>query len=357
MAKRTLKKRRHKQSRESQFLSTPIYQGENDIPTQIELIQYDESEIDVKNIPPDTDIMNEIKLNKINWFKTVGVSDVTRINQICRGCGLHGFDIKDLLSDQDVVKAVVYDKVSFVLMPGFFFNTNGEFESFQIGFILGDNFVISFQESPMPVFDDVKKAFNDNHIPLRRNGADFLLYVLLNSVNSLYMNASIRIEDQLLDAEDQLIAQRNSLDIMNFLRARRMEYIKMKRSIVSFREEYSNLLRNSNKLIKDENIVYINDYDDKLRTVLSDLEACHELLVSLIDLHYSNSNMRMNEIMKRLTIVSTIFIPLTFLAGVWGMNFKFMPEIESPYGYVFAWITFIVVGFLAGYFLKKRNWF
>lgn len=357
MVKRTSKKLRQKRSRESQFLSTPVYQGENNIPTDIELIQYDKSQFEVKTIESDVDIMSEVKSDKVNWFKTTGVSDVTRINQICRSCGLHGFDIKDLLSDQDVVKAVVYEKVSFILMPGFFFNKDDVFESFQIGFILGENFVVSFQESPLPVFDGVKKAFNDNHIPLLQNGADFLLYVLLNSVNLLYGNAAMRIEDRLLDTEDQLIAQHNSLNVMNYLRARRMEYIRMKRSIVSFREEYSNLLRNANKLIKDENIVYINDYDDKLRTVLSDLEACHELIVSLIDIHYSNSNMRMNEIMKRLTVVSTIFIPLTFLAGVWGMNFKVMPEIESPYGYIFAWATFVVVGFLAAYFLKKKNWF
>jgi magnesium transporter len=116
-------------------------------------------------------------------------------------------------------------------------------------------------------------------------------------------------------------------------------------------------LHNANKLIKEENIVYFNDFDDRMRTTLGDLASFHESLTSLLDLYYNNNNLKMNEIIKRLTVVSTIFIPLTFMVGVWGMNFKFMPEIEWEYGYFFSWMVLALVALFTYLWMRKQKWF
>lgn len=358
MSKRTIRKTKLSKKRNNPSLGYLSYHGDNHVPTSVEQIKFSKDSV-VRNMISDlVNLKDELAHDKTNWFKIVGITDVARISDIGRSFGLHGFDVKDLLSDQQVAKVVAYDEITFILMPIFRFNSNdNSIDNFQVGFILGSDFVVSMQEVDDPLFEEVDKAIDENVTILRQNGSDFLLYVLLGSLHAMYLNTVMKIEDQLMDIEDQLVAQHNNSNLMSLLRARRVDYIKMKRAILSLREEYNNLLHNTNKLIDSNDIVYYNDLDDKLRTLLSNLEACHELLNSLLDLYYSNINTRMNEIMQRLTVVSTIFIPLTFMAGVWGMNFKFMPELSSPYGYLVAWGTFIGIGALAAYFLKRKKWF
>lgn len=359
MSKKIYRKNRHIRSNSKQLLSIPVYQGDNNIPTSATLFQYDTKQMTVKDLTTASHFKDEIASDKVNWFKITGISDAKRIADICYEFGLHGFDIKDLLSDQQVVKVVAYDKVTFILMPGFYIkeDDNNSLEDMQVAFILGENFVVSFQESDVPVFDDVQAAIEENQLLIRNRGNDYLLYLLLRVVNTLNNNTVMDMEDGLDDIEAKLMAGKTEKDVMGVIRMRRLDYTHIKRFIVSLREELINLLRNSNKLIKDDNILYFNDFDDKLRTTLSNLESFQESLISLLDIYYNNTNLRMNSIMKQLTIVSTIFIPLTFLVGVWGMNYKFMPELEWHYGYLLSWILFIIIGTAIWAWMKSKRWF
>lgn len=358
MGKRTVKKTKHKPSTSNHFLEVPSYLGEQNIPMTVELTQYNADQVEIKSVDLQSSIKDYIDDSKINWFNIVGISDGIKVNKICRDCGLHGFDIRDLLSDQQIVKMVVYDKVTFILLTAFCLGEDENINSTQIAFIVGDNYIISFQDSPKTIFTDVQAAIKQNNLLIRKKTADFLLYILLNVVNSLNINAILNVEDQLTRIEDQLIKQEPyTSQLLHFLHIRRVDYILMKRSIISLREEYRNLQQNDNGLIKGDNVIYFNHFDDRLRTMLGNLETLHESLSSLLDLYYNNNNMKMNEIMKRLTLVSTIFIPLTFMVGVWGMNFKFMPELEWEYGYIAAWIILALVAIFSGYFLKKKRWF
>lgn len=358
MSKKVFRRSRRKPKVAKHLLAMPSYQGYSNIPTSVSLIQYDSKQSSTKDLSSAKGLKNEITENKINWFKVIGISDSARITDIGYEFGLQTFDIKDLMSDQQVVKIVAYDHITFLLMPGFYL-TEGDkqLRDSQLGFIIGKDFIVSFQETPEPIFDDIQNAINDNQIPIRQKENDYLLYILLRVVNMMYNNTIIYLEDHLEDVETQMLRTRSSLDIMSVLRTRRLDYIRMKRFIVSLREEYINLLRNANHLVKDGNLIYFNDFDDKLRTALSNLEAYHESLISLLDEYYNINNMRMNGIMKQLTIVSTIFIPLTFLAGVWGMNFKLIPELEWQYGYLFAWALFVFVVIFVCILMKRKGWF
>ena len=165
------------------------------------------------------------------------------------------------------------------------------------------------------------------------------------------------IEDRLADVEDHLIEGKGSIDILRLMHECRVDYMHIKRTITSLREEFVNLLHNNNKLIEEENIVYYNDFDDRMRSILGNLASFHESLTSLLDLYYNNNNLKMNDIIKRLTIVSTIFIPMTFMVGVWGMNFKLMPEMDWKYGYLGAWITLILIAVLSYLWIRRQKWF
>ena len=357
MKKRTLKKTKNK-PRDNNILTKPIYLGDKDIPMSIELLQYDALRMEVKNMTLQSSIKENIDNSKVNWFKISGISDATQVNRICREFGLHGFDVKDLLADQQVVKIVAYDDVTFVLMSSFYLEPNiTGLDDMQIAFIFGNNFIVSFQEALIPVFEEVKQDIEENNGLIRQKGTDFLLYILLNAVNLSNINTIMGIEDYLAEIEDQLIVRKDSIDILQFLHRCRVDYMHIKRSVISLREEYANLLHNTNKLISAENIVYFNDFDDRMRTMLGDLASFHESLTSLLDLYYNNNNLKMNEIIKRLTIVSTIFIPLTFMVGVWGMNFKYMPETEWKYGYIFSWLALGVVAIFTYLWMRKQKWF
>lgn len=347
-----------KKVRNSHFLETLTYQGNFKIPTSIELIQYSDKHFVEKQIPITENLKSDIAKDSVNWFKITGISDAQTIYNICKLFGIQRFDIKDLLSYNQVTKVIVYEQVTFILMSGCAMNDSYGTNLHQVAFILGDNYIISFQETPEPIFDDVKEAIKSSKIGIREKSADFLLYLLLNDVHSSYNESLVRLTDIINEMEDKLIDDNTQgINVMKFIQARKKEYSLLKRSVSAMREEYINLLHNTNRLIKNNNIVYFNDFDDRLRTSLDDLEMFHISISSLSDLYFNNNNLRMNNVIKKLTLVSTIFIPLTFMVGVWGMNFENMPELKWAHGYLFAWGIMIVIVVIALFFLKRKKWF
>lgn len=340
------------------LIENPTYLGDIQIPTSIELIQYNEKGTITKSIPPTDKIKKLIKDNYINWFKITGIADSETIFNICKSFGIPRFDVKDLLSWRNVTKVITYEHCTFILMSGCFINESQELELNHIAFILGDNYVISFQESEDPIFVDVEEAINDSKVQIREKDTDYLLYILLNCVQSLYNGTTLKLAANIDEVEDKLIDNNTKeTNVMRFIRARKKDYTLLKRTITSMREEYPNLLRNDNHLIKDDNKMYFNDFDDRLRTASDDLDILHESIISLENLYFNNNNLKLNNVITKLTIVSTIFIPLTFMVGVWGMNFEYMPELKWRYGYIIAWGTMILIAIFAVIFLKKKKWF
>mgnify|MGYP002536589046 CR=1 FL=1 len=165
------------------------------------------------------------------------------------------------------------------------------------------------------------------------------------------------IDDALEDLEEELLTITDENDIGIQIQSLRRQYMLMKKSILPLKEQYVKLLRAENLLIHKVNRAFFNDVNDHLQFVLQTIEICRETLSSLVDLYISNNDLRMNDIMKRLTIVSTIFIPLTFLVGVWGMNYKWMPELDWRYGYLFAWILMGVIGIVVYLYFRKKKWY
>lgn len=341
----------------SHFLDTPTYSGDNLIPVSIKLIQYDSTSSSDTDISTAPILRDKIDNQKINWFKITGISDAARITKICSEFDLHIFDVKDLLSEQKVVKVVPYDTVTLILMSAFSLNESDVLDEDQIAFILGENFIVSFQESEHPLFDDAQRRIAEDGSMIQGKYADFLLYILLNAVNQTNSGVVMRIEDEMTEVEDLLIEKRGTVDILHLLRTRRLDYTRIHRFVIAFREEYNNMLHNTNGLVRSKDMIYFNDYDDRLRTTLGNLEEFRETLLSLLDLYYNNNNLVLNNVIKRLTIVSTLFIPLTFMVGVWGMNFQFMPEIHLKYGYLYAWIILISIAVTTWLYMKKKKWF
>ncbi len=362
MVKHTGKKSKnlsYQHPKRSVFMENAVYySGIYDLPTSIDLIQYDSHNITERELTGEIKIHELFEPNKISWFKIKGLTDVDRITKICKECGIEQFDVKNLFSERCDTKVVLYPEITFVLMAGCSIDSDEDLRTEQIAFILGRDFVISFQESDAPIFDEAITALRNSQSQIREKGTDFLLGVLFNSVYYQFVDTIYKLIEQTAEIEDVLIDRiQPSFNVMKTIRTGKNNYLSLRRSIIPLREELPNLMHNTNGLIKKENLMYFNDFDDRLRSAISDLEIYNESVRSLLEIYYSNNNQRMNDIMKRLTIVSTIFIPLTFMVGVWGMNFRVMPETEWKYGYLFAWCVMAGIASLAIWFLKRKKWF
>ena len=233
---------------------------------------------------------------------------------------------------------------------------DGDIRQTHLCLVQGNGFVLTFMEEENRFFDDVVQAIRGNILKVRERNSDFLLSVLFNSLVGNYVSVVSRIDDDLEELESALFENADDRDTGIRIRLLRKQYLVMKQTVYPLKEQFSRLLHSDSALLQKNNRAFFNDVNDHLLYVVQTIDSCRETLSSLMDLYISNNDLRMNDIMTRLTVVSTIFIPLTFLAGVWGMNFKWMPELDWRYGYLLAWGIMLVLGVAVALYLKRKKW-
>ena len=202
----------------------------------------------------------------------------------------------------------------------FHLGNNNQLLKQQVCIIQGKNFVLSFFEDENSFFNDVVTAIKGNILKIRNRESDYLLSVLLNDVMANYRNVISTVEDSLEEMESRMLTITTASDIGIKIQESRRQYLRIKRAVLPLKDQFSKLILSDSKLLHKTNRIFFSDVNDHLQFVLQTIEICRETLSSLVDLYISNNDLRMNDIMKRLTVVSTIFIPLTFLVGVWGMR-------------------------------------
>lgn len=339
-----------------------IYTGDSQTPTHLHLCTYNVTEMQEKSGDTFQSVKDTLDNTRINWLQVHGLKNTETIREICTHFEIDFLVLQDILNSDHPTKIEEHDRYIVLIMKLFIPNTHKENEldellQQQVCIILGSNYVLTFLEKETDFFDDVSAALRNDVLKIRSRQTDYLLSVLLNSVMANYISTISSIDDALEDLEEELLTITDGNDIGVQIQALRRQYMLMKKSILPLKEQYVKLLRAENLLIHKVNRAFFNDVNDHLQFVLQTIEICRETLSSLVDLYISNNDLRMNNIMKRLTIVSTIFIPLTFLAGVWGMNFKWMPELDWRYGYLSAWLVMIITGIIVYLFFRKKNWY
>ncbi|WP_321479416.1 magnesium/cobalt transporter CorA [uncultured Bacteroides sp.] len=333
------------------------YTGDSQTPTHLHLCSYsnrDRKESTGNTFASITPILDP---KRINWLQVHGLKDTETIREICNHFEIDFLVLQDILNSDHPTKVEEHDKYTVLILKLFTFDKEeDELDKQQLCLIHGNNFVLTFLERDTTFFDDVTNAINKNILKICDKQSDYLLSVLLNSVMANYISVVSNIDDELEDLEEHLLTINNKYDIGARIQSLRRQYMQIKKSVLPLKEQYVKLLRSENDLMHKVNRPFFMDVNDHLQFVLQTLDICRETLSSLVDLYISNNDLRMNDVMKRLTVVSTIFIPLTFLVGVWGMNFKFMPELNWQYGYLMAWITMLIIGGCVYWFLKKKKW-
>lgn len=334
------------------FLSEKLtYNGDERTATHVHLVSYNSAGMTVSdNVEIDASALS-LDPASVSWVRVHGLKDTERIRALCATFGIDFLVVQDILNVDHPSKVEEYERYNFVVAK---YSCHGEMA--HISLVQGENFVLSFSETETALFDGVQKAITDNVLKIRTRPTDYLLSVMINGLVADYASLASSIDDDMDDLASELIAAVDARDIGAQILSLRRRYMDLKRTVMPLKEQFSRLLRSDSRLIRKGTRPFLNDVNDHLLYVAQSIDSCRETLASLMDLYVSNNDLRMNDIMKRLTVVSTIFIPLTFLVGVWGMNFRNMPELEWKYGYAAAWGVMIVIGVIVYLFFRTKKW-
>lgn len=286
-----------------------------------------------------------------HWLQICGLQNTGDIELICTFFGIKFLIMQDILNPNHPCKVEEYERFNIVVAKYFDSDTES-----QISIVQGESFVLTFTEYENNAFREVEKALRNNILGIRARTTDYLLTVLTNTLAANYISVSGEIDNALDDLESELLSDKNIPEIGAQIQALRRRYMQLKRAVIPLKEQYNRLIKSDSSLIHKANRVFFSDLNDHFTYVTQNIDICRETLSSLVDLYISNNDLRMNSIMKQLTIISTIFIPLTFLVGVWGMNFDYMPELRWHYGYFAAWGIMVVIGIATYFILRSKKW-
>jgi len=323
----------------------------------LELFKYNEDQISEENI----ENLNQFKGFKYKdyfyWLNISGIHEVDKIYKLCNELGIYMLTIQDILDVSQRPKFQQYDDYLFFSLKSVIKSDTEEAESEQISFILGNNFLISFQEKKGNYFDHIRFRLRENVGILRKTGIDYLLYLSLESIIDNYFKTIDEINHKVDAIQKDELLLNASPDIMNSIELNKRLTYKVKKAITPIREFTAVLERSPSKFVDPDHMKFYYELKDLSLTIIDECDYLGSILESKINLYFSIQGHNMNRVMKTLTIVATIFIPLTFVAGVYGMNFTNMPELAWKYGYYAVWGFFVIIFFLMVIYFRKKSWF
>lgn len=327
-------------------------------PSRIILIDYDEDNAVRKvDITPNA-CAPYIGTNTVSWMDIQGLGSETVLKQVGDIFNLHPLLLEDVVNVPQRPKLEDYNNQLLVIsqMVRLKEDESG-FDTEQVSFVLGKRYLLSFQEEELQdCFEIVRDRIRTSQGRVRKSGADYLTYLLLDTIIDGYFPVVEHYEDRIEALEDMIISNPDR-DTMQEIYDVRRELLALRRLIWPMRNVLHLLMRDHHGIVSDEVQIYFRDSYDHVIQILEIIEAYRELAASLMDVYMSTMGNKLNEIMKFLTVISTIFIPLTFIVGVYGMNFENMPELKGEWSYFLVWLVMLAVaGGLIFYFWRK-GWF
>ncbi|MBN2428921.1 MAG: magnesium/cobalt transporter CorA [Deltaproteobacteria bacterium] len=293
----------------------------------------------------------------VSWINMDGIHDVSLVRKLGETFTIHELALEDILNTQHPPKFEEYESNLLFILKMLRFNPdNLNIEKEQVSLVVGNNYVITFQEEPGDVFDGVRKRLEKKSGRIRSRGADYISYALIDSIVDSYFFILDAINDQVTALEEELLDNPDRESLSRIHRFRN-ETLMLRKMVRPLREMLGSLLREEIDMIQPSTYPYLRDLYDHVIQIMETIETMRETLASLHDLYLSSVSHRMNEVMKILTVIATIFIPLTFIAGIYGMNFENMPELKWKWGYAGVWL--VMLASFAGMmgFFKRKKWF
>lgn len=323
-------------------------------PTTIQLLRYSPNTVEESTTAGLDQIRDSIhESGYVTWVNVDGLSDTTRIRELGEFFGLHPLAMEDVVNTHQRSKVDEYDQALFVVTR---MVSGLPLQSEQISFFLGRNYVLTFQED---VFGDSLDAVRDRlrrgKGRVRQQGPDYLLYELIDAVIDGYFPVLERLGER-LDELEEVIPVHPSSQIISEIHTMRRDMLHLRRAVWPLREALQTLVRSNHPLLHPETHVYLRDAYDHTIQLMDILEVHRETCADLREFYYSTINNRTNEVMRTLTMFATVFMPLSFIAGVYGMNFEYIPELKLYWGYFVCVAVMIAVTGLQMYFFWRKGW-
>lgn len=323
---------------------------------KITVMDYDKLTVNEKEIELIEDCFDYKNKPSITWINVDGLHDVELIQKLGNCYDIHPLVLEDIVDTDQRPKMEDLDQhIFFVLKMFYIDNKTDEIQSEQISLILGPNYVISFQEKVGDVFNSVRERIRKDKGRIRKMGSDYLVYSLIDSIIDNYFIILEKIGEKVENIEQDVVSNPEPRILQQIYNLKR-EMIYLRKSVWPLREVINNLIRGESKLISKSTHIYIRDLYDHAFQVIDTIETFRDVISGMLDIYMSSVSNKMNEVMKVLTIFAAIFIPLTFIVGVYGMNFQYMPELTMPWAYPAVWLVIILVGILLLVYFKHKRW-
>ena len=329
----------------------------------ITIFNYDEHQFEEKKIESVDELKTLKDKAKTLWVNIAGLHDVTLIEKVNEIFGVHSLVIEDILNVNHSPKIEEHDGFLFLILKMIDFNkSKHDLNIEQVSIVLGKNYVITFQENIGDVFNVIRERIRTAKGRIRKAGADYLMYRLLDSVVDNYFITLEYVDDKIEFAEEKLLDNSDE----TFLKEThdlRKDILKLRRAVYPMRDMIYYLQRGENPLIQKSTLMFTRDLHDHIANNIETIENYREIINGVLEVHLTNASHRMNQVIKLLTMISTIFIPLTFIVGIYGMNFNTqvsifnMPELTWKYGYLSVMVIMIAIAVSLVIFFKRKKWF
>jgi len=323
---------------------------------KISVINYNKSTLTRHNVKSIEELLPYKTTDTITWVIVDGLKDVSIIDAIGQNFDIHSLVLEDILNTHQRPKFEEFNDYLYIVIKAITlsnkdFNIGYE----QISLLILNNFVFTFIEKPNELFNPILNRFDNDKSQIRNLGTDYLAYLIMDTVVDEYFAVQDTFDDLIESVEETLLSDPSSATLVAIQKIKR-ELIFLRRSVSPLRELLAGIQRSESPLINEKTRRYFGDVYDHAIRIIEAIESYRDLISGMLDIYLSSVSNKMNETMKVLTVFASIFIPLTFIAGVYGMNFEYMPELKWRWGYPVLWIFFISVSVFLLRFFKKKKW-
>lgn len=331
---------------------TLIYTGVRDVSTKITLIEYNKDYFNQEPVDKCPQLGNN---DTVKWIKINGFSDIKKIKEMGKCFNIHPLAMEDILNIHQRPKIEDYKDYLYVVLKLIDYDEKNSLKTKQLSLILKENLVISFHDDEDDIFNGIIKRIESSDTPIRINGADYLLYSLIDRVIDGYYYDLEKLEDMIEVIEEDLIRNPDP-DVLNTIHNVKMDIIILRKAVWPVRDILINFGSFNYNLIDKSTDYYIRDVYDHSIQAFEMLESFRDRISDMLDIYLSSTSNKLNEIVRVLTVISTVFVPLTFIVGLYGMNFRRMPELDHPYSYPIILVSMLLIAVFMLFYFRRKKW-
>jgi magnesium transporter len=326
------------------------------IKTKITVIDYDQKTYQKLKVEDPKECISYKDKSTVTWINVGGIENTEILKDLGECFNIHPLTLEDILNTDQRPKLEDYESYIYIVLKMLSLSEKeDEVSSEQVSLILGKNYVIAFQEGEGDIFDPIRERIKNNKGRVRKEGPDYLTYLLLDTLVDNYFIILEKVSEKIEELEDEIIKSPTQ-ETLSTIHNLKTEMLYLKKSVWPLREVVNKLERGELNLIKKSTSIYLRDIYDHTIQVIDTVETLRDMLSGMLEIYLSSVSNRTNEVMKVLTIIASIFIPLTFITGIYGMNFSNMPELGWSWSYLILWIVVLIISTTMIIYFKKKKW-